>query len=166
MDILSVYQIEQDKAKKTNILINSYNLLRLAKLSNTRTNQQAYQTLVRKLLYLLILTRLDISFALRRLSQYLLDPAEFYIIALRKVLKYLQLTLDYRITFSRKNPKGLISYSNSNFASNCTNRMSILGNMFMLRGRLISQASKKQKLVATLTIDAKYIAMCKASKQL
>jgi hypothetical protein len=99
--------------------------------------------LVRKLLYLLILTRLDISFALGRLSQYLSNPAKFYIIALRKVLKYLRSTIDYRITFSRKRPKGLIRYSNSDFASNRSDRLSILGNVFMLGGGLISWASKK-----------------------
>ena len=75
------------------------------------------------------------------------------------------MTIDYGITFGRKRPKGLIRYSNSDFASNCSDRLSILGNVFILRGGLISWASKKQKLVATLTIDAKYIAMYKASKQ-
>jgi hypothetical protein len=81
------------------------------------------------------------------------------------VLKYLRSTIDYRITFGRKRPKGLIRYSNSDFASNRSNRLSILGNIFMLRGGPISWASKKQKLVTTLTIDAEYIAMYKASKQ-
>ena len=59
-------------------------------------------------------------------------------IALRKVLKYLQSTLDYGITFGGKNPEGLIGYSDSDFASDRTDRMSILGNVFMLRGRPIS----------------------------
>ena len=35
----------------------------------------------------------------------------------------------------------------------------------MLGGGPISWASKKQKLVATSTIDAEYMAMCEASKQ-
>ena len=67
-DILSGYQMEQDKAKKTDIPMNGYDSLRPAEPSDTRTDQRAYQTLVGKLLYLSILTRLDISFALGRLS--------------------------------------------------------------------------------------------------
>jgi hypothetical protein len=38
-------------------------------------------------------------------------------VALRKVLKYLRSTIDYRITFSRKSPEGLVGYSDSDFAS-------------------------------------------------
>jgi len=59
-------------------------------------------------------------------------------IALRKVLKYLQSTIDYGITFGGKSPEGLIGYSNSDFASDRSDRLSILGNVFMLRGGLIS----------------------------
>jgi hypothetical protein len=78
-------------------------------------------------------------------------------VLLRKVLKYLRLTIDHGITFGGKNPEGLVGYSDSDFASD-------RGNVFMLGGGLISWASKKQKLVATLTMDAEYIAMCEVSK--
>jgi len=164
-DVLSTYQMEQDKAKKTDIPMNGYDSLRPAELSDTRTDQRAYQTLIGKLLYLSILTRPDISFALGRLSQYLSDPAEFHMVALRKVLKYLRSTIDYGITFGGKNPEGLIGYSDSDFASDRTDRLSVLGNVFMLGDGPISWASKKQKSVATSTMDAEYMAMCEASKQ-
>jgi hypothetical protein len=41
-----------------------------------------------------------------------------------------------------------------------SNRISILRNVFVLIGGLVSWSSKKQKLVATSTIEAEYMAMC------
>jgi len=41
-DILAGYQMEQDKPKKTDILMNGYDSLRLAEPSDTRTDQRAY----------------------------------------------------------------------------------------------------------------------------
>jgi hypothetical protein len=164
-DILTTYQIEQDKARKMDVPINGYDSLRPAEPSDTRADQKGYQTLIGKLLYLSILTRPDISFALGRLSQYLSDPAEFHMSALKRVLKYLRSTIDYGITFGGKNPEGLIGYSDSDFASDRTDRLSVLGNVFMLGNGPISWISKKQKSVATSTMDAEYMAMCAASKQ-
>ena len=157
--------MEQDKAKKTGIPMNGYDSLRPAGKSDVRTDQQEYQTLVGKLLYLAILTRPDISFALGRLSQYLSDPAEFHMVALKHILKYLRSTVDQAITFGGKNPEGLVGYSDSDFAADRTDRLSVLGNVFMLANGPISWSSKKQKSVATSTMDAEYMAMCSAAKQ-
>ena len=164
-DILATYQMEQDKAKKMDVPMNGYDSLRTAEPSDVRADQRAYQTLIGKLLYLSILTRPDISFALGRLSQYLSDPAEFHMSALKRVLKYLRSTLNHGITFSGKNPNSLVGYSDSDFASDRTDRLSILGNVFMLGNGPVSWMSKKQKSVATSTMDAEYMAMCAASKQ-
>jgi hypothetical protein len=46
-----------------------------------------------------------------------------------------------------------------------TDRVSILGNVFMLAGGPISWMSKKQKSVATSTMEAEYMAMCACAKQ-
>lgn len=164
-DILATYQMEQDKAKRMDIPMNGYDSLRPAEPSDLRADQRAYQTLIGKLLYLSILTRPDISFALGRLSQYLSDPAEFHMSALKRVLKYLRSTIDHGITFGGENAEGLVGYSDSDFASDRTDRLSILGNVFMLGNGPISWMSKKQKSVATSTMDAEYMAMCAASKQ-
>jgi hypothetical protein len=54
----------------------------------------------------------------------------------------------------------LVSYSDLDYAIDKTNRILILGNVFLMASCPISWSSKKQKSVITLTIEAKYIAMC------
>jgi len=116
-------------------------------------------------MYLAIITRPDISFALGRLSQYLGDPAEFHMSAAQHILKYLRSMQDQGLMFDGQSQQGLIGYSDSDFASTRSDRMSILGNVFMIANGPISWMSKKQKSVATLTMDAEYMAMCAAAKQ-
>jgi len=52
-------------------------------------------------MYLGSLTRLDVAFALRRLSQYLADPTVFYISALKKLRRYIRSSQDLGILFTR-----------------------------------------------------------------
>lgn len=164
-EILSMYNMQQDKSRKTSIPMNGYESLRLAEGTDARTDQKEYQTLVGKLMYLAILTRPDICFALGRLSQFLSDPAEFHMTALRQILKYLRSSASIGITYGGKDCDGLIGYTDSDFASDRTERLSVLGNVFMLANGPVSWMSKKQKSVATSTMDAEYMAMCSAAKQ-
>jgi hypothetical protein len=164
-EILSMYSMQQDKARKTSTPMNGYDSIRPAEQADLRTDQKGYQTLIGKLMYLAILTRPDISFALGRLSQYLGDPAEFHMSAARHILKYLRSTQDQGLVFNGMNQRGLIGYSDSDFASTRSDRLSILGNVFMVADGPVSWMSKKQKSVATSTMDAEYMAMCAAAKQ-
>ena len=70
--------MEYDKHKPTELPINSYSSLRPAGPNNERIDPEWYQKGIRSLIYACILTRPDIAFALRRLSQYLSDLAKYY----------------------------------------------------------------------------------------
>ena len=122
--------------------------------------------MVSSIMYLAILIRPDIAFALGRLSQFLLDLADYYIKALKGLIRYTRSTSDFRITF-KPDLRGdkLIGYSNLDFAIDKSNRRLVLGNVFMLARGPISWMSKKQKSVATSTMDAEYMAMCSCAKQ-
>jgi hypothetical protein len=89
-------------------------------------------------MYLAILTRPDICFALGRLSQFLLDPAKFHMTALRQVLKYLRSSALIGITYSGKDCDGLVGYIDLDFASDRTERLLVLRNVFMLANGLVS----------------------------
>ena len=65
----------------------------------------------------------------------------------------------------RRNRGSLIGYLDSNYAMDKADRVSILGSIFFLYRALVSWMSRKQKSVATLTIEAKYIAMNACAKQ-
>jgi hypothetical protein len=116
-------------------------------------------------MYLGILTRPDLAFALGRLSQYLADPTTFHMAALKKLSRYIRTSQDLGICFSRNGNSTLEGYSDSDYAMDKTDRISILGSVFFLAGGPVSWSSKKQKSVATSTMEAEYMAMCSCAKQ-
>ena len=75
-----------DKHKCTEIPLNGYDALRPAGPNDQRIDQRQYQQVIGSLMYAVIHTRPDISFALGRLSQYLSDPAEHHGQALKGLL--------------------------------------------------------------------------------
>jgi hypothetical protein len=85
--------------------------------------------------------------------------------ALKVLLRYLRSTVDLGIVFGNSGSQDLIGYSDSDYAMDKQDRVSILGNVFLLGGGPISWMSRKQKSVATSTMDAEYMAMCACAKQ-
>jgi hypothetical protein len=83
-------------------------------------------------MYAMIYTRFDIAFVLRRLSQYIQDPVEHYASALKRLLCYLRSTIKPRISFGPN--KKLVVYSNTDYATNKTNRKSISALVGLIRG--------------------------------
>ena len=84
-------------------------------------------------------TRLDICFALGRLSQYLSDPAEYYKSALKTLLRYIRSTIDLGIIYggsesSKSLPSSLRAFSDSDYTADRLNRKSILGYVYMFAG--------------------------------
>jgi hypothetical protein len=108
-------------------------------------------------MYLGILTRPDIAYILRRLSQFIADPTMTYLRALKKLSKYVRSSVQLSITFRRDGNKTLKGYSDSDFAIDKSDRISILRNVFILAGGPVSWMSRKQKSVSTSTMEAEYI---------
>jgi len=85
-DVLERLNMRQDKHKTTDLSMNEYDALRSAELEDVRINQHKYQQVIESLMYAAIHTRLDIAFALNRLSQYLSNSAEHHEHALKKLM--------------------------------------------------------------------------------
>ena len=66
--VLERIDIKYNKHKPTELPINSYSSLRPVGPDNKRIDPKWYQKGIRSLIYIYILTRPDIAFALRRLS--------------------------------------------------------------------------------------------------
>ena len=67
--------------------------------------------------------------------------------------------------FSASRSQIITGFSDSNYAINPVNRKSILAYVYIFAGGLISWISRKQKSVATLTIEAEYIALSICAKE-
>jgi len=85
-DVLERLNMKQDKHKATDFSMNEYDALRSAELEDVRIDQHEYQQVIESLMYAAIHTRLDIIFALNRLSQYLSDSAEHHEHVLKKLM--------------------------------------------------------------------------------
>ena len=99
------------------------------------------------------------------LGRYLSNPGMDHWIAVKRVMKYLQKTKDYMLTYRKSEKLEVIGYSDSDFAGCQDSRKSTSGYIYMLAGGAISWKSIKQTLVASSTMATEFVACYEASNQ-
>ncbi|XP_050945500.1 secreted RxLR effector protein 161-like [Cucumis melo] len=102
-----------------------------------------YASIVGSLLYAQSCTRSDISFAVGMLGRYQSNPGMDHWKAAKKVLRYLQGTKDYMLTYKRSDHLEVIGYSYSDFVGCVDTRKSTFGYLFLLAEGAISWKSAK-----------------------
>ena len=122
-----------------------------------------YASTVGSLMYAQTCTKPNISFATGMLGRYQRNPGLGHWKAAKKVIRYLQGTKDYMLTFKRSNNLEVIGYLNSDFAGCIDSRKSTFGYLFMLAKATISWKSSKQTIPATSTMEAEFVACFKAT---
>ncbi|XP_050125357.1 secreted RxLR effector protein 161-like [Malus sylvestris] len=122
-----------------------------------------YASIVGSLMYAQTCTRPDISFAVGMLGRYQSNPRMDHWKAAKKVMRYLQGTKDYMLTYRKSNNLEVIGYSDSDFAGCFDSRRSTLGYLFLLAGGAISWKSTKQDAIAISTMEAEFIACFEAT---
>ncbi|XP_062100595.1 secreted RxLR effector protein 161-like [Humulus lupulus] len=114
-------------------------------------------------MYAQVCTRLDIAYIVGMLGRYLSNPSTDHWIVAKRVIRYLQRTKDYMLTYKKSDPLEVVGYSNSDFAGCQESRKSALGYIYMLAGGAISWKSAKQTLVASSTMAVEFVACYEAS---
>jgi hypothetical protein len=109
-------------------------------------------------------TRPDIAFAINKLAQYMLDPADYHQSSIKHLIRYLRSTKNIEIRYRPENPN-LIGYTDADYGGDKLDRKSTTGNVFLLAGGAISWLSRKQKSVSTSITEAEYIAASTCAKQ-
>ena len=84
--------------------------------------QIPYASAIGSLMYAQICTRPDIAYIVGMLGRYLSNPGNDHWIAAKRVMRYLQRTKDYMLTYRKLDQLEIIEYSNSDFAG-CRNSM-------------------------------------------
>ena len=128
--------------------------------------RKRYQSLIGSLLYAMLGTRPDISFAVTRLSKYNANPSEAHWNYARYILRYLAGTSHYRLRYSGASNAGLIAYSDSDWAEDRDDRHSTTGFIFLMAGGAISWASRRQPTVSLSSTEAEYKAASDACRQM
>ncbi|RVX09717.1 Retrovirus-related Pol polyprotein from transposon RE2 [Vitis vinifera] len=124
-----------------------------------------YRRLVGKLNYLTI-TRLDISFPVSVVSQFLQSPCDSHWDAVICILRYIKSTPDQGVLYKNRGHTQVIGYTDSDWVDSPTDRCSTSGYCVFIGGNLISWKSKKQDVVARSSAEAKYRAMTLATCEL
>ena len=122
-----------------------------------------YASVVGSLMHLQTCTRPAIIFAVGMLGRYQSNHGIDHWKAAKKVMRYLQGTKDYMLTFRRSDQLEVIGYSDSDFAGCVDSRKSTFGYLFLLEEGAISWKSAKQSVIASSTMEAEFIACYEAT---
>lgn len=114
-------------------------------------DNQVYQQIVGKLLYLAVNSRPDISASISILSRKTANPSQQDWNELKRVVRYLKGTCDMKLRLSNiGEPSELVGYADADWAECREDRKSNSGYIFQYNGGTISWACRKQTCVSLL----------------
>ena len=105
-------------------------------------NPTLYRIMIGNLLYLTA-SRPDIAFSVGFCSKYQANPKKSHVGAVKRIIRYVNGTVDYGIWFSKDTNSSLVGYSDVDWAGNADDRKSTSGGCFYLGNNLVSWFSKK-----------------------
>jgi Reverse transcriptase (RNA-dependent DNA polymerase) len=114
-----------------------------------------YRSVVGALQYATI-TKLEILFAVNRISQFMHSPSTCHWVAIKHILRYLKGTINYGLHIMPSTSFTLHAYADSDWAGCSDDRNSTMGYLVFLGQNLISWSSKKQTTFARSTTKAEY----------
>jgi hypothetical protein len=126
-----------------------------------------YREAVGSLMFLMVVTRPDIAYAVSVVSQSLECPTNKDWKAVKRIFRYLRGTADYGLLYKVDSPvQSLHGFSDADYAGDLKTRHSRTGVVCMYSGGAISWFSQKQRSVVLSTTEAEYVAASEAAKEL
>ncbi|KAK8553907.1 hypothetical protein V6N12_030886 [Hibiscus sabdariffa] len=130
-----------------------------------RMSQISYASAIGSIMYAMICTRPDLSYALSMTSRYQANPGEGHWTAVKNILKYLRRTKDVFLVYGGEEELRIKGYTDASFQTDKDDSRSQSGFVFCLNGGAVSWKSSKQDTVADSTTEAEYIAASEAAKE-
>ncbi|KAH9779137.1 Integrase catalytic domain-containing protein [Citrus sinensis] len=126
-----------------------------------------YANAVGCMMYAMVLTRPDISYALSVVSKYMVSPGKEHWRAVKWVLRYLSGTLNQGLVYGKSGIKseGISGFVDSDFAGDLDRRRSLTWYLYMLDGCLINWKASLHHIVALSTTEAEYTVAAEAMKE-
>ncbi|KAG8493847.1 hypothetical protein CXB51_011132 [Gossypium anomalum] len=118
-----------------------------------------YSSAVGSLMYAIVCSRPDLSYAVSAVSRYMANPGKEHWKAVQWILRYLR-DLDRRRT-----EDGVYSYVDADFVGDLDRRRSLTGYVFTIGGCAISWKATLQTTVTLSTTEAEYMAITEACKE-
>lgn len=114
-----------------------------------------YRSLAGALQYLTF-TRPDISYAVQQICLYMHAPRQPHFNALKRIIRYIQGTVDYGIHLSSTPVTSLIAYTDADWGGCSDTRRSTSGYCVFLGDNLVSWSSKRQAVLSRSSAEAEY----------
>ena len=130
-----------------------------------RMKQIPYASAVGSIMYAMMCTRPDVSFALSMTSRFQSNPGESHWMAVKTILKYLRRTKDRFLVFGGESELRVKGYTDASFQTDRDDMKSQSGYIFLLNGGAISWKSSKQSVITDSTTEAEYVAASEAAKE-
>ncbi len=123
-----------------------------------------YQSIVRSLMYIMLETRLDITYFISVISRYASNLTQIHWQAVKRIFRYLRKIYQMKLMF-REALKSLESYTNSNWAEDQDIRRSISEYAFNVDNEIISWFSKRQSIVTLFICEIEYTKQTLVAKE-
>jgi transposase InsO family protein len=123
-----------------------------------------YSSAVGSLMYAMVCSRPDLSYAMSLVSRYMANPGKEHWKAVQWIFRYLRGTSNACLKFGKVD-EGLKGYVDSDFAADLDKRRSLTGYVFTLGGCAVSWRATLQSVVAQSTTEAEYMAIAEACKE-
>jgi hypothetical protein len=107
----------------------------------------------------LTFTRPDITYAVQQICLHMHDPWEPHLTAMKRILCYLQGTLDYGLLLHHSSSSDLIVYTEADWAGCLDTHRSTSGYVVFLGDNLVSWSAKRQIVISRSSAEAEYRAI-------
>lgn len=123
-------------------------------------NKERYQRLVGKLIYLSH-TRPDIAYVVSVVSQFMHAPSEDHMDCVMRIIRYLKGAPGRGLQFQKSGHLKIEGFTDADWAESVLDRRSTSGYFTFVGWNLVTWRSKKQKVVALSSAEAKFRGMAK-----
>jgi hypothetical protein len=130
-----------------------------------RMDKIPYASAIGSIMYAMVCTRPDVSYALSATSRYQANPGESHWTAVKSILKYLRRTKDMFLVYGGEDELVVKGYTDASFQTDRDDFRSQSGYVFILNRGAVSWKSSKQETLADSTTEAEYLAASEASKE-
>jgi hypothetical protein len=124
-----------------------------------------YQSIVKSLMYIMLKTRLDITYFISMINRYVFNFIQTHWQAIKRVFRYLRETHQMRLIF-RETLKFLKNYTNSNWTENQNIRRSISKYAFNVNSEVINWFSKRQSIMTLSICEIEYTEQTSIAKKI